>query len=271
MNVSDLAFPDLRSLYGHIERTIAHIVVFDDGEVISEGTGFAFTSDGAVLTAAHVVAGGFPVRPGEVDLHSRKVLVFFVRQGLQILYRPAICPFQIEGAGLEKPLQLDVAIIVPVDKPAAELEFLTASVDPPSLGDEMYFGGYSDEVEFPFLVDRHLSSNTEGLDVYQRALATGVKMRLAGPIIKRGTVGNAIVGIAEHDGKAVLKQTLFYLDNQVHYGASGGPIVDRSGVARGVISKRMLTRSGDTEVPAGSTLGIGLEPLLAIAVSTQLK
>lgn len=265
MNTSDPTFPDLHSLYSHVKRAIAHIIVFDDDEVISEGTGFAFTSDGAVLTAAHVIAGGFPVSPGEVDLHSRKVLVFFVQQGLQILYRPAICPFQIKGAGLEKPLQLDVAVIVPVEKPAAELDFIAASVDPPSLGDEMYFGGYSDEVEFPFSLDRYLSSNTEGLDVYQRALTTGVKARLAGPIIKRGTVGNAIVGVAENDGKAVLKQTLFYLDNQVHYGASGGPIVDRSGIARGVISKRMVTRSGDTEVPAGSTLGIGLEPLLALA------
>ena len=92
---------------------------------------------------------------------------------------------------------------------------------------------------------------------------------MAGPIIKRGTVGNAIFGVAERDGKPVLKQTLFYLDNQIHYGASGGPIVDRSGIARGVISKRTVTRSGVTEVPAGSTLGIGLEPLLALAASMK--
>jgi Trypsin-like peptidase domain len=267
---------DLGDLYRHIRRCIAHIVVLDNNEIISDGTGFAFTRDGAILTAAHVVAGGFPVRPGEVDQASRQICVFFVDQDRQMLYLPMVCPFQIEGLGLPGPLQLDVAIIRPVEKPALDLTFLTASVEPPRLGEEMYFGGYSDEVEMPFLLDRQLPPNTLGLDVFKRAIETGIKARIAGPIIKRGTVGNIFEGCSVQNGCTVLKQTAFYLDNQIHYGASGGPIVSRNGTVRGIISKRMVTHVDDPDkenskmmVPAGSTLGIGLDPLLALTAPSS--
>ena len=258
------SFQNLGELYQHIKNCIAHIVVFDNDEPISDGTGFAFLPDGALITAAHVVAGSLPVKNNEVNQASRTVIAFFVSQGLQIRYKPAICPIQIEYAGFEKPLQLDVAILLPTEKPRASLEFLPVDLKPPSLGEEMFFGGYSDEVEVPFLVDRLVSSNTEGLDQYKRSLATGVNARLAGPIIKRGTVGNVVVGPASSDEKPIIEQTAFYIDNQVHYGASGGPIVDRRGVARGVISKRMVTTANGTKVPAGSTLGLGFDWMKAL-------
>ncbi len=249
---------DLGELYQHINRCIAHIVVFDQGEVISQGTGFAFSEDGQLLTAAHVVAGGFPVVQGEVDRESRTIVAFFMDQD-PILYRPAICPVSIEGLGLQRPFQLDVAVVVPTEKSHRRLNFLTASIEPPKLGDCMYFGGFSDEVEIPFLLDRLLPSTTEGRDVFRRGIATGLKTRLAGSIIKHGIVGNVMEGCAELEGKTVLKQTAFYLDNQLHYGASGGPIVDRNGIARGVISKRMVTTANGAEVPAGSTLGLSFD------------
>jgi len=262
-------FSELGDLYQHIGRCIAHLVVFDNGDVISEGTGFAFSADGCLMTAAHVVAGGFPVKKGEVDQASRTIIAFFVNQGRQILYKPAICPVQIDGSGLDKPLQLDVAVLMPTEKPQSDLSFLTTSIEPPKLGDAMYFGGYSDEVEMPFLVDRSLSPRTEGLDVYHRAIATGIKARMAGPIIKHGMVGNVVEGRGSREGNLVIKQTAFYLDNQVHYGASGGPIVGRDGVARGVISKRMVTTANGTEVPAGSTLGLGFDWMLALPQAQQ--
>lgn len=260
--------PTRGALYQHIRRCLAHVVVFEDGEPICMGTGFAFTSDGAILTAAHVVAGGWPVKKGEVDQANRAIVAFLVGQGPPRLYKPAICPFEILCGGM-KPMQLDVAVLVPVEKPTQAMHHLTVSVEPPALGDEMYFAGYSDEVEFPFLADRHLLPTTEGLDVLQRALATGIKERAAGPIIKRGTVGNVIVMGAERNNATVLKQSAFYLDNQIHSGASGGPIVGADGIVRGIISKRAITKACDVDVPAGSTLGIGLEPLLALSVPSK--
>jgi len=254
---------NLNALYTRIQRCIAHIVVLDDNEPISIGTGFAFTADGAMLTAAHVI-GGWPIKLDEINGKSHQIVAFFVMQGLQLLYRPAVCPFEIRGV-TEKPVQLDMAVLVPIARPNKPIDHLVGSVKPPRLGDELYFGGYSDEVEFPFTVDRQLSPKTEGLDVFRRAFSSGVKQRAAGPIIKRGTVGNIVEFRATLGEQHLIGQSVFYLDNQVHSGASGGPIVSRDGTVRGIISKRMMTSAGDIIVPAGSTLGVGLEPLLALS------
>lgn len=266
--IMDQNFSSRRELYQHIRSALAHLVVFEDGEPISIGTGFAFTGGGDILTAAHVVAGGWPVKDGEVTQANRTIVAFFVGQECPPqMYRPLVCPFEVRCNGM-KPMQLDLAILVPIERAAQPIGHLTASVEPPKLGDEMYFAGYSDEVEFPFMADRHILPTTEGLDTLQRALCTGVKERAAGPIVKRGTVGNVVVAEARSDA-FVMRQSAFYLDNQIHSGASGGPIVATDGTVRGVISKRAVTKSGDAVVPAGSTLGIGLEPLLALSAKPE--
>lgn len=255
------SFKNLNALYAHVQHCIAHIVVLQNNEPVSMGTGFAFAADGAMLTAAHVV-GGWPVKAEGIN--SLQIVAFFVMQRVQLLYKVAVCPFEIRGV-TEKPLQLDLAVLVPITPLDKPIDHLIASVKPPQLGDELYFGGYSDEVEFPFLVDRQLPPTTLGLEVFRRAFPTWVKQRAAGPIIKRGTVGNVTEFRASKGEHHQIAQSIFYLDNQVHSGASGGPIVSRDGAVRGIISKRMMTAAGEIAVPAGSTLGVGLEPLIALS------
>jgi hypothetical protein len=137
------------------------------------------------------------------------------------------------------------------------------------LGDEVVFGGFSTEVEFPFQVDRMLAANVEGFDVLKGALRSGIKERLAGPMLKRGAVGNVIRAEAVSSSGPGVRQTVFYIDNAIHDGASGGPIVTEDGQVCGIISKCAVVRAGDVQtgtikVPSGSTLGVGLDPLLGI-------
>jgi hypothetical protein len=146
---------DLNNLYVKIRRAIAHIIVTQDGETISEGSGFCFLPTGEIVTAAHTVAGGFPIREGEVDDPTRTIVVRLFEQNKNLYYKPAVCPIQISFSipGI-KPLQLDVAIIVPVERQHSDFEYLVADTNQIQLGEEMYFGGYSDEIEFPFdLID----------------------------------------------------------------------------------------------------------------------
>lgn len=45
-----------------IADACCYITVFVDEEKVSDGTGFAYTATGEVLTAAHVVTGRWPIR-----------------------------------------------------------------------------------------------------------------------------------------------------------------------------------------------------------------
>jgi hypothetical protein len=64
---------NLNDLYGKIRRATAHILVLQEGEKISEGSGFCFLPTGEILTAAHTIAGGFPLRDGEADDPTRQI------------------------------------------------------------------------------------------------------------------------------------------------------------------------------------------------------
>jgi hypothetical protein len=182
-------------------------------------------------------------------------------------YKPAVCPIQISFQSPSiKPLQLDIAIIVPAEHQKTKFEYLVADMNPVQLGDEMYFGGYSDEIEFPFHFDRNVDSAVEGMDVFRRQFGRGIKTLMAGPMIKHGVVGNVILGTAGFGGADLLSVTAFYLDNQIHFGASGGPIVSREGRAKGIIVSRAWTTADQEggaklQVPSGSTRGISLDVL----------
>ncbi len=164
-----------------------------------------------------------------------------------------------------KPLQLDIAILVPKDIQRPQFEYLPPSLEPPQLGDELFFGGYSDEIEFPFAIDRLMSAGMIGIDEFRKEYPYDIKRLASGPMIKRGTVGNS-VRMTASSGLIEMKVTTFYLDNQIHYGASGGPIVDRNGAARGIIVKRAMTSTNDSDgdsipIPSGSTMGVAFDVL----------
>ena len=90
---------------------MVQLLVFEDGELISDGTGSAITPDGVVLTAAHVIAGGFPVRKGEVDSGRRSIVGFRYGEA-PIAYRPLVCPIEVKTPGL-KTQQIDICLLTP--------------------------------------------------------------------------------------------------------------------------------------------------------------
>ena len=80
-------------------------------------------------------------------------------------------------------------------------------------------------------------------------------------LIKSGMISN----VTDYNFKASDKQKLegqvFYIDNGMHSGSSGGPIIDMSEKLIGIITKRAITsvsyeESVGLSVPSGSTVAL---------------
>lgn len=255
----------LKPLYEKISAACCYISVFCDGEKISEGSGFAINEEGVVFTAAHVVTARMPFSENDYRDPSMKILVKF--PGLPIAeYRVPICGITINNPAFRNPIQVDQALLFPVNPIVFPAEPFTIGMLP-QLGDEVYLAGYSDELELPFRLDRILVSENKGVSEFLLAMQQGYIADMTGPMIKRGVVGNLTgITVGESSTGSDISIDVFYVDNSVHSGASGGPIVDVRGQAVGVIVQRATTsasQSLDTKllVPSGATVGLGLKTL----------
>ncbi|MFW1911679.1 hypothetical protein [Acinetobacter ursingii] len=98
---------------------------------------------------------------------------------------------------------------------------------------------------------------------------------MTGPIIKQGYIGNIRRIFANDSSQNIKIETdVFYIDNGMHSGASGGPIVNEEGVALGVLTQRAITpahQSNDSKlkVPSGSSIGISLQILNIVSELMQ--
>ena len=253
-----------QNLYRAINAACCHISVLLDDELISEGSGFAFLSTGQVITAAHVVTGRMPIL--ESDFRDPKQRIFCKFPGRpQQEYSVNTCGLDIRIPGFSKSLQVDIATLQP-KQITQDVPFLVANTNPPQLGEIVFAAGYSDELSAPFQLDELIPGGKEMLNQAAQSAHTGYLADLGGPIIKRGVIGNVIRGQARIGNERELHIELFYIDNSIHSGASGGPICNAHGEAVGVITKRAVTSASQESapnivVPSGCTIGIGLQPL----------
>lgn len=255
-------------LYAQVSRACCCITVFLADELISEGTGFAISKDGAVFTAAHVVTGRMPIR--ESDYRDPTLKVFAKFPGIPVIeYRIAICGIHIEVSSFTSKVQIDQSLLLPATPVLFPFEPFTIGA-PPRLGEEVFFAGYSDELELPFRMERLLKPEINGVQEFFDAMQRGYRADMTGPLIKRGVVGNARrICTSEAATNTEIECEVFYADNAMHSGASGGPFINSRGQAVGIIVQRATTSAAQASdssllVPSGSTIGLGLQTIPAI-------
>lgn len=250
-----------------------YITVFIDDEKVSEGTGFAYTSMGEVLTAAHVVTGRWPIRHDDYKDPTQVIYCKFA--GLPAAeYRVFFCGIDIEVAAFKSLVQLDLAILLPKQTFAVAVPYISANPNPPKLGERVCMAGFSEELELPFNVDKLLDHDYAGASAFREAMRTGYMADMTGPLLKQGNVGNLRrIGAENTQSGDCIECDVMYIDNAMHHGASGGPLINEHGDAVGVVSQRAVTRVDVGEekvrIPSGCTLAISLAPLLHIARKTN--
>jgi|TARA_R110000751_G_scaffold280072_4_gene382549 hypothetical protein len=258
-----------KEIYEKIQSCCGYVTVVLDGEVISQGTCFAFTSDGEVVTAAHVVTGRVPIRHEDYSDPNAKIFVKF--SGRPVLeYRVSFCGLNIQCAAFTEMIQIDIAALAPKEKQDEEFTFLPARMMSLSLGQQVFISGFSDDLSLPFNIDRVVNNDFPGMQGFISAMKEGYMADMMGPLIKRAAVGNHRKIVAEDSNQNIaIEVDMFYLDNGVNSGASGGPVVNEDGEAIGVISQRAVTSASQKsapglKVPAGATIALSLHPMNAI-------
>ncbi len=255
---------DRNALYTRINANVAHIVVLEDGTRVTTGSGVCCGPHGELITAAHVVTNGWPIRADVLQLPDWQIIASIGAVGKPVSYQAVYCPIVINFEMPDiAPVVIDLALLRPTDEATPTSSHLMFDPTPPKLGDEVFIAGYSEELEFPFGLDRLIAWNVEGINSLKSQFEFGIKSRIAGPMIKRGIVGNVIQGVAQQGEKTVMTVTVFFVDNHLHKGASGGPIVSAEGKVKGIIIKAAMT-SEEPRVPSGSCIGLGLDALIAL-------
>lgn len=259
-----------KNLYEKIQRCCGYVTVFEGDEVISEGTCFSFTDTGEVITAAHVVTGRMPIKKEDYTHPQQRILIKFPELPL-VEYAVSFCSFEINVPSFKEIIQLDIAVLRPKEEQPFKFPFLPASINSVNLGQRVFVAGYSDELNIPFSIEKIIDPESFGADKFIKAIREeGYLADMTGPIIKHGYIGNIRRIFADDNSQNIRIETdVFYIDNGMHSGASGGPIVNEEGVALGVLTQRAITpahqsKDSTLKVPSGSSIGISLQILKTV-------
>lgn len=245
------------------------IKVLLNDELISEGSAFSFLASGELLTAAHVITGRFPIR--QSDVRDLNVLIYGQAPSCPLgQYSVSFCGIAVQIEGFLDPLHIDIGVLVPKVKPSSPVPYLPMQVSRvPELGEQVLIAGFSEEVELPFNFDRVLDRNAAGAPDFLKAMRSGYEAQMGNVMIKSGMVGNVrSFEASSSKTQETVQGDIFYMDNSLHSGASGGPVVTLSGEAIGIVSERAVTGASTEgrvlKVPSGSGVAFSTRTLASL-------
>lgn len=226
----------------------------DKETTVSIGSGVSINSYGDLLTAAHVVTGRTPIKQEDVS-DPTVTIVARTEKDPFIQYAPAICGLQVHNPLLNEPLLVDLAILRPVS-PRKDVPYLRRANDRVEVGTQVLMAGFPDDMIPPFSFDQIL--DTQKPEV--QSLLPVVKIVQHLLMIKSGMVGHSNEVVLSN-GEITLTGDVFYVDNQLHSGASGGPVINGNGEIIGIVTQRAITSvpyedTPNLRVPSGSTIAV---------------
>ena len=259
-----------------VEKSIVRIVVLRQNQIISEGTGTIIGPSGCVLTAWHVVE----ICDDYNKENTPFSLFVFTPKG-RFQYRLCNKEYAINIPLPQKEsyrIGIDFAILQPLSMVKFE------SYLPPffpdnniEIGSSLLLCGYSEEtldiIDYLKLV-KAFSENEQ----YDRLK---MEIKLNKGSMKPATYKSGILAHATtfYSDNPMCYYQYLQIDNGVHGGMSGGPIIDSKGRFIAIITQRNIIKynlkSGDDilkfELPSGNSLGITLSFLKSFLSSNILK
>jgi S1-C subfamily serine protease len=226
---------------------------FNPEQVIAIGSGVAINNKGYLLTAAHTITGRLPVRVTDVQ-DPKATTVARTKNGHLSQYIPIQYGIQLTNQFLKEPIQVDLAMLKPLEE--KNVPFLQLCFDPIKVGLDILMAGFPDDMESPFQITENIDTSTE----LGRIFSEKTQGRTHFLMIKSGMIGR-LNPVTLSDGKLEIQGDILYIDNSIHSGASGGPVVNERAEIIGIITQRAMTKvdyeeTSNLSVPSGSTIAI---------------
>jgi len=256
-----------------LKEATRKIIIHDGVEIIGIGSGVIINNKGDILTAAHVVTTRLPVR--KEDVQDPEIEILVMHEGIGVFkYYSSHCGITFVSEFIKEPISIDLAVIRPYS-PMTDTPSISINVNTLALGTKILMAGFSDEIAFPFSFDKKLNYKHP----YLRQLPSA--MQKAHPILKKffdiakmslmiksGMIGN-ILHFNFKDPSINYSGDILYIDNVMHSGASGGPVVNENCELVGIISERAIAEvsfeeSPGLKVPSGSAVAITPKPFANI-------
>lgn len=232
------------------------------GRSYSQGSGVAVSQSGALITAAHVLYGTTKIDPS--NWTGKEVVLARTQNGSWQPYRAITCGINIFMPNImREPLGVDLAFLSPIPK-LQDVPHVKVSPGVFKPGTQVLMAGFPDEVEPPLsfhrLIDRS-NPNFAKPEHYTPRKIVEMQQQL---MIKSGILGYSQDASFDLDPLlSPYKLTAYYVDNGMHSGASGGPVLSLDGELIGTITQRAITTVSNLElkdpnvkIPSGSTLAI---------------
>lgn len=251
---------DTIKLCALLARATYLVYVLKGDQVLDVGSAVAISKQGHLLTAAHVIPGLKASGPDSIDPAIR--ILARPTEGRLKPYRAIGGPFEISASYLKEPFVIDIAALEPQEPPEDEAVALPWHSGPIVAGIEVLMAGFSNEISPPFSWVNKVDNLQFDPDVVP---SLQILQRHSGQLmIKRGMIGYAAQFHFEGSGRQLNGDT-FYVDNAMHAGASGGPVVDSNGALLGIMIQRALTNMGQLAPPGSFLLPSGS----AVAISSR--
>lgn len=232
--------------------------VYQDDELVNQGSAVCINSRGDLLTAAHVISGRLPVQGKDLkDIH----VIAKAQEYEQQTYEHLVCGVSMESPYTKEPISIDLSILR-CTATLSNRKYLKIERNLPVAGTEVLMSGYSDEVKLPFNIEDSLDYSSECMSGKGEEIKAALDEFMRFSMSKSGMVGRSYKAEFKDIKKGLnLRGGTFYIDNAMHSGASGGAVINSKGHLVGIITQRAIS-SYSTEnnpgltVPSGSTIAI---------------
>ena len=262
---------DKESICSQIKKVIYSINVYQNDELVSQGSGVSINENGDILTAAHVIAGQLPVTKKNI---SNLKIYCKGSKGKFEEYMLVTCGFKLPFDFLKDPITIDLSVLKKI-KQVSNIDYLKIDPSLPKVGQNVILTGFSDETYPIFGLE-------EKIDFDNPIFGGKLNQKQFGElyykeIYKSGMVGLSMpINLTESSSGIKLNAFEVYIDNGMHSGASGGPIVNSDGYLIAIITQRALSSMSTSKhpglkVPSGSTVGISASTLLEYTDKQRLK